>query len=365
MKQNNYAIIMAGGVGSRFWPWSRTAQPKQFLDVLGTGKTLIQQTFERITQICPSENILIITNKKYADTIAKQIPQMPGENIISEPKGKNTAPCIAYGAFKIKKQNPDANILVAPSDHIILKEDLFARVVQEGFNYVSQNNVLLTIGIKPHKPETGYGYIQSDAKVIKEDSGKWQLSSVDAFREKPDLETAKSFLASGDYFWNAGIFIWSVDSILASMKQHLPEMYGQFETYEPDFNTGAERKAIETIFDQCQSISIDYGVMEKAKNVVVISTDIGWSDLGSWSALHELSDTDSQNNTSNSNQTLFYNSNNCIVRALDNKVAVIEGLDDYIVVEEEQALLICRKQNEQMIKQFVKDVGDKFGKKYV
>lgn len=365
MKENNYAIIMAGGVGSRFWPWSKTKQPKQFLDVLDTGKTLMQQTFERIARICPKENILVITNKLYAGTIADQIPGMPKENILSEPKGKNTAPCIAYGAFKIKKQNPDANILVAPSDHIILKEDLFAEVVQEAFDYVNENNALMTIGIEPHKPETGYGYIQSDGAVIKAEEGKWQLTFVSAFREKPDLETAKSFLQSGDYFWNAGIFVWSVESILNAFEYHLPEMHKQFSNYYSAFNTGDEGGAINTIFDQCESISIDYGVMEKAGNVVVISTDIGWSDLGSWSALHELSNTDNLGNTSNSDKTLFYNSENCLVRSLDNKVAIIEGLDDYIVVEEEQALLICRKQNEQLIKKFVKDVGERFGDDYV
>lgn len=365
MDKNNYAIIMAGGIGSRFWPWSRTDRPKQFLDVLGTGKTLIQQTFERISQICPKDNILIITNERYASTIADQLPDIPEENILSEPRGKNTAPCIAFGAFKIHKKNPAANILVAPSDHIILKEELFAKVVNKGFEYVTANDVLLTIGIEPHKPETGYGYIQSKGDIIEQDGDQWQLSSVQAFREKPDLKTAQKFLDSGDYFWNAGIFVWSVESILKAFRTHLPKMHDQFARYETTFNTKEEYAAIIDIFNQCESISIDYGIMEKAKNAVVISTDIGWSDLGSWSALHELSANDSFGNTSNNERTLFYDAKNCIVRADEDKVAVIEGLEDYIVIEEEKALLICRKQNEQLIKKFVKDISTQFGDGFV
>ncbi len=365
MNKNNYAIIMAGGIGSRFWPWSRTDRPKQFLDVLGTGKTLIQQTFDRIGQICPKENILVITNARYASTIAEQLPEMPVKNILSEPKGKNTAPCIAFGAFKIQKMNPSANILVAPSDHIILKEGLFSNVVNKGFDYVSKNDVLLTIGIEPHKPETGYGYIQSEGDLLEQEGEKWQLSSVKAFREKPDLNTAKQFLESGDYFWNAGIFVWSVSAILKAFQSFLPTMHSQFANYIPQFNTNYEKNAIAEIFDQCDSISIDYGVMEKADNVVVISTDIGWSDLGSWSALHEVSASDDSGNTSNHKRTLFYDTKDCIVRADKNKVAVIEGLDGYVVIEEEKALLICRKENEQLIKKFVNDVSSKFGDEFV
>lgn len=362
MDKNNFAIIMAGGIGSRFWPWSTTKKPKQFLDVLNTGKTLIQQTFERINGICPKENILIITNSIYANTIAEQIPNIPKDNILSEPKGKNTAPCVALGSFKIFKSNPNANILVAPSDHIILKENLFADVVNFGFEHAAKDDILLTIGIKPYKPETGYGYIQSDNKLISAEPEKWNLTGVSAFREKPNLEKAKEFLADGSYFWNAGIFIWSAKSILNALQKHLPSMHSLFNEFNAAFNTPKETEAIEQIFDRCESISIDYGVMEKANNVRVISTDIGWSDLGSWSALHELSDKSDQNNATNSNKTLFYDSTDCIVRTLNNKVTVIEGLKDYIVVEEDNALLICRKQNEQLIKQFGKDVETKFGK---
>lgn len=365
MNKNNYAIIMAGGIGSRFWPWSTSDQPKQFLDVLNTGKTLIQQTFERIKQICPTENILIVTNDRYAPTIAKQIPELPKKNILKEPKGRNTAPCIALGAFKILKENVDANILVAPSDHIILKEELFADVVKFGFDHASKHNTLITIGIKPHKPETGYGYIQSDSTEIDKNSGKWTLTNVTAFKEKPNLETAEKFLADGNYVWNAGIFIWSAQSIVDALQNHLPTMHNLFNKFQPEFNTSTEATAIKQIFDQCESISIDYGVLEKAKNVQVISTDIGWSDVGSWSALHELSHKDERNNTSKSQKTLFYNANNNIVRSLNDKVTIIEGLNDYIVIEEENALLICSKQNEQLIKQFVNDIEKSFGKENI
>lgn len=365
MNKNNYAIIMAGGVGSRFWPWSKTERPKQFLDVLGTGKTLMQQTFERVNRICPTENIFTITNKLYEHTIAEQIPQLPKGNIVSEPARRNTAPCIAYGAFKIIKDNPDANILVAPSDHVILKEDLFQEVVEAGFDYAIKNDALLTIGIKPHKPETGYGYIKSDGQILKEAAEKWQLSTVLEFTEKPKPETAMAFLADGSYFWNAGIFIWSVKAIMKAFQKHMPKLYGQFDEFKPAFNTEKEHAAIEQIFSVCDNISIDYGVMEKADNVYVIATDIGWSDLGSWSAVHILSHADDAGNATYGEKTLFYDTKDCLVKTTNGKVAVIEGLENYIVVEDEKAILVCRKDHEQRIKQFVTDVKDKFGGEYV
>ncbi|MGK7395985.1 MAG: mannose-1-phosphate guanylyltransferase [Candidatus Cyclobacteriaceae bacterium M3_2C_046] len=365
MNPNNFAIIMAGGVGSRFWPWSKTERPKQFLDVLGTGKTLIQQTFERINRICPSENILIITNQLYDKTIARQLPDLPPENILCEPSRRNTAPCIAYGAFKIKQKNPQANILVAPSDHIILKEDLFLEVVNQGFDYAGQHDALLTIGIKPHKPETGYGYVKSAGNVVMEKSGQWQLSGVERFTEKPDLATAQEFVQRGDYFWNAGIFIWSVSAILNSLDHLMPELYGQFKQYEDSFNTSGESSAIDSIYAVCDNISIDYGIMEKADNVWVISTDIGWSDLGSWSALQELSPADPQGNTSNSKKVLFYDSRNNLVRIAPDKVGVIQAMDNYIIIDDEKALLICKMDDEQKIKQFVQDVGNQLGKDFV
>lgn len=364
MQKNNYAIIMAGGIGSRFWPWSTTQRPKQFLDVLGTGKTLIQQTYERINRLCPAENILIITNQLYEDTIAEQLPDLPKDNILCEPSRRNTAPCIAYGAFKIKKINPSANILVAPSDHIILKEDLFMQVVEEGFKYATDNQALLTIGIRPHKPETGYGYIQSQGDVLKQEN-EWQLSKVSQFREKPDLETAREFVASGNFYWNAGIFIWSVNSILEAFAKHTPELYQQFEEQDEAFNSAKENAAIDTIYSVCENISIDYAVMEKAENVFVISTDIGWSDLGNWSALHEISETDAKGNAASEKKVLFYNSSHTLVKSTPEKVTVVDGLDGYIVVDDEKALLICKKENEQDIKKFVQEVNDKYGEDYI
>ncbi len=356
---------MAGGIGSRFWPWSTTQRPKQFLDVLGTGKTLIQQTYERINRLCPAENILVITNQMYDETIAQQLPELPQANILCEPCRRNTAPCVAFGAFKIKKLNPDANILVAPSDHIILKEDLFLQVVKKGFEYAANNQALLTIGIQPHKPETGYGYIQSKGEAIEQQNGQWQLSKVSQFREKPDLETAKEFLASGNFYWNAGIFIWSVDAILEAFKKYTPELYQQFDEQDQSFNSEDENKAIDKIYNCCENISIDYAVMEKADNVFVISTDIGWSDLGNWSALHEISETDEFGNTASTQKSLFYHSKQNLIKTSSEKVVVVDGLENYIVVDDEKALLICKKENEQDIKKFVQDVKDKFGEEYI
>jgi len=365
MQSNNYAIIMAGGIGSRFWPWSTTQRPKQFLDVLGTGKTLIQQTYERINRICPTENILIITNQLYEETIAEQLPQIPRDNILSEPSRRNTAPCIAFGAFKIQKINPEANILVAPADHIILKEDLFVTIVEKGFEFTANNEALLTIGIEPHKPETGYGYIQSSEEILEEKPDQWQMGKVTQFREKPDLDTAKEFVASGNFYWNAGIFIWSAKAILTAFEKYTPKLHRQFAEHDQSFNSSKEGQAIEEIYSRCDNISIDYAVMEKADNVFVISTDIGWSDLGNWSALHEISKTDEAGNAANGDQIIIHNSKNTLVKANIGKVTVVDGLEGYIVVDDEKALLICKKENEQNIKQFVNEVKEKFGEDYV
>ena len=365
MQSNNYAIIMAGGIGSRFWPWSTTKRPKQFLDVLGTGKTLIQQTYERINRICPAENILVITNQLYENTIAEQIPQIPKDNILSEPSRRNTAPCIAFGAFKIQKINPEANILVAPSDHIILKEDLFVSIVEKGFEFTTNNDALLTIGIKPHKPETGYGYIQSSGKILEDKPDQWQLAKVSQFREKPNLDTAKKFVAGGNFYWNAGIFIWSAKAILAAFEKYTPELFRQFAEHDQSFNSQEEEYAIEKIYSSCENISIDYAVMEKAENVFVISTDIGWSDLGNWSALHEISKTDEAGNAATGDQVIIHNAKNTLVKTTAGKVTVVDGLEGFIVVDDDKALLICKKENEQNIKQFVNEVKEKFGEDYV
>lgn len=365
MNPNNYSIIMAGGIGSRFWPWSTTEKPKQFLDIFGTGKTLIEQTFERINRICPAENILIVTNELYRETIQNLLPEIPKENILCEPCRRNTAPCIAYGAYWIKKRNPEARILVAPSDHVILKEDKFIDIVNKGFEFATFNNALLTIGINPNRPETGYGYIQADMNNALEKIDGYNFYKVAKFTEKPNHEKAEQFLKSGDYFWNAGIFIWSVPSILKAFNQYLPDIIAEFEPFKNDFGTNKEAEAIKKIYENCQSMSVDYGIMEKADNVHVVTADIGWSDVGTWGALHELSVKDEANNTADNPSMILNEISNSIVKLPKGKIAVIDGLDDYIVVDDEKALLICRKSNEQKIREFVNEVKKRFGEDYV
>lgn len=365
MNKDNYAIIMAGGIGSRFWPWSTTEKPKQFLDIFGTGKTLLEQTFERLLPLCPAENILIVTNELYRKAIENLLPSLPPKNILCEPDRRNTAPCIAYGAFRIKKSNPNARILVAPSDHIILKEEKFLRTVEKGFEFAENNNSLLTLGIEPHKPETGYGYIQADKNSSIQKNDDYELMRVKKFAEKPNLEKAKEFLSSGDFYWNAGIFVWSLKSILKAFEQHLPKVYALFKGHEGDFDTEKEDETIKQIYSKSENISIDYGVMEKAKNVYVMATDIGWSDVGTWSALHELSEKDEQENVADTTKTIFNETGNCIIKLPKDKIAVIDGLEDYIIVDEEKALLVCRKSNEQKIRDFVNKVKESFGRDYI
>lgn len=362
---NNYAIIMAGGVGSRFWPWSRSHRPKQFLDILNTGKTLIGQTFERLTRICPPENIWVVTNDNYKEDILRLLPEMPERNILLEPRMRNTAPCIAYGAHKIYNENPDARIIVASSDHLILKEDIFSEVVQEGFDYASGNNTLMTIGIAPHRPETGYGYIKADAGSLLKQKENFSLYPVSQFTEKPDPETAQAFLENGNYYWNSGMFIWTARTILSAFDEHLPEMSKFFKNQLDNFNTTTERKAIESIYDQCETISIDYGIMEKAGNVHVLCTDIGWSDIGTWGSLYEHSQKDENHNAVRGNKIILDETENSVIKITGDKVAVIQGLSDHIVVDDDNALLICHKQDEQKIRDYVKKVKKEYGPDYV
>ncbi|MFW6020434.1 MAG: mannose-1-phosphate guanylyltransferase [Bacteroidales bacterium] len=364
-KQNNYAIIMAGGVGSRFWPWSRSNRPKQFLDILDTGKTLIEQTFERLKNICEPENIMVVTNERYKEDILQLVPEMMENNILLEPMMRNTAPCIAYGAYKIQKQNPEARIIVAPSDHLVMKEDVFTHVVQSGFEFASRNNVLLTIGIKPHRPETGYGYIKAQKETAEKKDEHFSLHPVLQFTEKPDHSTAKEFVASGNYYWNSGMFIWSVGNILKAFDAYLPDMNVLFQSYLDKFNTAMEHKAIESIYENCESISIDYGIMEKADNVYVLCTDIGWSDIGTWGSLYEHSSLDENNNAIRGENVILDETKNSVIKVSKNKATVIQGLTDYIVVDDEKALLICKKQDEQKIKDYVNRVSETFGKDFV
>lgn len=358
-----YCIIMAGGVGSRFWPLSKASCPKQFLDILGTGDTFIQQTFKRLNKICPAENFVVVTNANYKKMVLEQLPLLNESQVLSEPIRRNTAPCIAYAAYRIKSKVPNANIIVAPSDHVILEESKFIDTVERGLRFVEQNDALLTLGIKPSRPETGYGYIQTADKVDFEDEKG--LCVVKTFTEKPDLKMAKVFLDSGDFFWNSGIFIWSLDSIIRALEAYLPDVSELFARGMKLYNTSDEEAFLAKTYPECPNISIDYGIMEKANNVYVLCSDFGWSDLGTWGSLWDNSNRDENNNAMKGDDLFVYDSTNNVINVSEGKLAVIQGLDGYIVVESDNTLLICRKDNEQQIRQYVNDVRSKKGEHFV
>jgi mannose-1-phosphate guanylyltransferase len=349
---------MAGGIGSRFWPMSRTDKPKQFLDFLGTGKTLIQQTFERVTRIVPKENVYIVTNTLYKELTLEQLTDITEKQVICEPSRRNTAPCIAYANHKIKKINPNANILVAPADHLIIKEDVFADAVQKCFDFASKNDALITMGITPTRPDTGYGYIQ----FINNDD---ELKKVKTFTEKPDHDLAVKFIESGEFSWNSGMFIWNINSISKAFENHLPNTTAIFAEGEEFYNTDKEADFIEKAYSTCKDISIDYGIMEKAENVFVMNVDIGWSDLGTWGSVYTHLKRDENENAKVGKHVMLYDTTNCMINVPKDKLVVIQGLDDYIVVEANNTLLICKKSDEQKIKQFVQDVKIDKGEKFV
>lgn len=355
-------MIMAGGIGSRFWPMSRTTTPKQFLDVLGTGETLIQQTVNRFRKICPIENIYIVTNELYREQVKEQVPDLEMEQILCEPARRNTAPCIAYANYKIQSKNPNANIIVAPSDHIILKEDVFVEVIESALIASKENDWLITLGIQPSRPDTGYGYIQFDKNI--EDDRDTRINKVKTFTEKPKLELAKEFLASGDFLWNAGIFVWSLKTIQKAFETHLSDVDSIFKEGIKLYNTEREDLFIENAYSICKNISIDYGIMEKANNVYVLSSDFGWSDLGTWGSLYAIRHKDENDNTIMGKNVMTYDTKNSIVNVKNNRLVVLQGLDDYIVVDDDNILLVCKKSDEQNIRQIVNDVkatkGDKF-----
>lgn len=351
---------MAGGIGSRFWPLSKTERPKQFLDILGMGRTLLQQTYDRFIQLMPAEQIFIVSNLEYKELIIEQLPDLPVDNILLEPLRRNTAPCIDYANFRIHQKNPDANIVVAPSDHLIVKEAEFLQYVQEGLNFVDQNNVLLTMGIVPSRPETGYGYIQSIQEKVK-DYESTGLRKVKTFTEKPDLELAQVFMDSGDFYWNAGIFFWSLTSIMEAFDKHLPEIHSLFLEGEGQYGTASEVQFIEKTYGSCRNVSIDYGVMEKAENVYVLISDFGWSDLGTWGSLYEQLDKDDRKNTVTGKNVFMHDSSGNIVNVQDDKLVVLHGLDDYIVVQNDNIILVCRLEEEQKIKQFVNEIRAELG----
>ena len=363
MNKNYYCIIMAGGIGARFWPMSRTNRPKQFIDILGTGETLIQQTFNRFLKICPAENIFVVTNEIYDGLVKEQLPDLPGNNILLEPAMRNTAPCIAYANYKIKSVNPEASIVVAPSDHLIIKEDEFIRVVLDALEAATENNWLITLGIKPSRPDTGYGYIQYDETQKYEKNNK--IRKVKTFTEKPDQELAEKFVASGDFLWNAGIFIWSLKSISKAFEKYLDDVDELFKKGIGKYNTPDEKQFIDEVYTVCRKISIDYGVMEKADNVYVLSADFGWSDLGTWRSLYEIREKDNKGNVLTGENVMLYNTGNCIIRMPKDKLVVIQGLENFIVIEEDNTLLICSKDEEQQIRQFVTDIKVDKGEKFI
>lgn len=358
--KHHYVAIMAGGIGSRFWPMSRTAYPKQFLDVLNTGKTLIQWTFERYAKFIPIENIFIVTSEEYVSIVKEQLPLLPFENIIAEPSRKNTAPCIAYISFKLAQKDPDAILVVAPSDHLILEENNFQQIVELSLDFVSNIKALVTLGIKPSNPNTGYGYIQYEGLEVAKGVYK-----VKTFTEKPNLEIAQSFLDSGDFLWNAGIFAWKVSTILAAFENLQPEMYELFDQEKANFNTAQEKTAIEKIYPQCTNISIDIAIMEKAKNVYVIPAEFGWSDLGTWNSAYENIEKDYLGNAVASDNVVVIDATKCMIKAPQDKLVVVQGLDDFIVIDTKDVLLICSKDKEQSIKEYVAEVKRNKGDKYI
>jgi mannose-1-phosphate guanylyltransferase len=353
---------MAGGVGSRFWPLSRREKPKQFLDIIGSGETLIQQTYRRFKNTCPEKNIFVVTNAEHKDLVIEQLGIDPSR-VLGEPFRRNTAPCLAYGTFRILKENPNAVITVTPADHLIVKEDKFCDVIQTCFNFAEANDALITLGIKPDRPETGYGYIQADQK--KAVKGLGNLLKVKTFTEKPDIDLARVFIESGDFYWNSGIFIWNIKSILAAFEKHMPDMYTVFDEGRDIFGTKQEKAFIGKTYAECKSISIDYGIMEKADNVYVMCTDIGWSDLGTWSSLYEHSTMDNEGNSLIRGEIFPYDCKGNIFNISQGKVAVIQGLEDYIVVDSDNVLLIVRKEEEQNIKQYLEDVKKATNEKYI
>lgn len=353
MSNNHYIAIMAGGIGSRFWPSSTEERPKQFLDILGIGKSLIRLTFERCLKVVPLENVLIVTNKRYKDLVSEHLPELPIENILCEPSRNNTGPCVAYTALHIKAKNPNACFAVLPSDHIILKEEKYAVILKESLEFAARNKAIVTIGIQPTRPDTGYGYIEV---TDKSSSHEPSFLKVNSFKEKPNHATAESYLESGNYLWNAGMFIWSIETVLSSFKVNEPQIIDVLTTDKSKFGTPDEQAYIDEVYPKTKSISVDYAIMERADNVYTIPADIGWSDLGTWNSLHAYKDKDQNQCVVVGDRTLLIDTKNTIVRSDSEKVAVIKGLDDYIVVDEKEALLIYPKSDEQEIKEIVRNL---------
>ena len=348
--RNNHLVIMAGGVGSRFWPMSTVEKPKQFIDVLGVGKSLLQLTVERFGDICKAENVWVVTNKAYVNLVKEQLPELPDGNILCEPCRRNTAPCIAYVSWKIKSKDPKANIVVTPSDHIVTNTEEFRRVIKSCLDFTMDSDAIVTLGMKPTRPETGYGYIQAD--LTSSSLRNKEIFRVYSFREKPDLETAKQYIAKNDYFWNAGIFIWNVSTIVNAFRVYQPAISKVFEGMLPIYGTDKEQLMIDEKFPTCNSISVDYAIMEKAEEIFVCPADFGWSDLGTWGSLLANTKKDLYGNSCIGNEINVFETSNCIIHTTQEKKVIVQGLDGYIVAENDDTLLICRLDEEQRIKQF-------------
>jgi len=360
MHKDNYVAIMAGGIGSRFWPLSRTDFPKQFLDILNTGRTLIQSTYDRFALFIPKENIYVVTTDQYKDIVAEQLPDLKIDNILCEPSRKNTAPCIAYVSYKLNQLNPNANLICAPADHVILDPDGFKKTCKQALHFTAHIKALVTLGIKPTHPNTGYGYIQYEQQTVSENVFK-----VKTFTEKPDKELARTFISSGDFLWNAGIFVWQVKNIVKAFETFLPELHEVFDAEKANFYTENENEAIERIYPLCVNISIDYGIMEKADNVYIIPSSFGWSDLGTWASAYNNLEKDYLENAVTGNNVMIIDATKNIIHAENKKLVLLQGLDDFIVVDTHDVLLICKKDKEQEIKEYVAEVKRNKGDKYL
>lgn len=347
---NNHLVIMAGGVGSRFWPMSTEDKPKQFIDVLGVGRSLLQLTFDRFEGICPPENVWVLTNQKYADLVHEQLPEVPVGNILREPCRRNTAPCIAYVSWRIKNADVNANIVVTPSDHIVTDKEEFRGVIMQGLNFTAETDAIVTLGMRPNRPETGYGYIQADLRSPS--ARNKEIFRVDQFREKPDLATAQKYIQQNNFYWNAGIFIWSATTIINAFRIYEPSLAKIFDGIRSKLGTKEEQSVIDQRYPECESISVDYAIMEKAEEIFVFPSDFGWSDLGTWGSLLMQSHRDIYGNAIIGENISLYDTKNCIIHTTDNKKTVVQGLDGYIVAEKDGKLLICKLSEEQRIKQF-------------
>lgn len=350
IKNNTHVVIMAGGVGSRFWPMSTPENPKQFIDILGCGRTFIQMTFDRFKDICPSENVWVVTSANYAEKVKEQLPEIPVKNILLEPCRRNTAPCVAYVCWRIKSKDPNANIVVAPSDHFILNTQHFQEVVMSALDFTENSDAIVTLGMKPTRPETGYGYIEADLTYSSPRNKK--IFAVDQFKEKPDLETAKKYIKSEKFFWNSGLFIWNVNTIVNAFRVYQPAISRIFESLLPYYGTDKEQELIDKAYPTCENISVDYAILEKADEIFVFPADFGWSDVGTWGALHSLSTLDKANNALIGPDIKAFESRNCIVHTTGEKKVIIQGLDGYIIAEHDDTLLVCKLTEEQRIKFF-------------